>query len=870
MKKNYIVRTLVAGTAVTLATVGASTVAADTDQVVNIETGGVTTVENATQVPVESSSTSETAVTATDVQTAGEAVEQAQSAVDTQKVVVESATQAYGTAEEIATQTKEQLTVAEQTAAQATPEAIQEAEAAIDQVKAEQVTKETTIQSATESVKQAQADVAAQEKVVEAAKQATSKKQADVDAAQSKVKEAEAAFDSATLLQAQQEAGRLDALVKEEQSTVSDLTASLAVKEQEQRDLIANGTKKRQELEQAVTNAGPEFFAEVVERELAKHEVSKSDSISTPKTDTVTLNNGKVVPRLVNENLLFAEGEVVETIVLSDKDAYTYDRRRTVDYNKVSKHVRDYLVELRRINGIDIPVPEVTDAALKWAKARTDEMAKNDKLSHDTVLKVKDFGLTGETENATSGGVEQSLLDEKEIAYNLVLSYFNDYRNAVYQWDEKKGLPGLLVYGHRIPLLAASGTGIAVEATKGYGILTFVSDNGQNVYSVMPSTIDPSIRQGISYYLSAVENADSDPLRTEFYFNGKRTKFLPKTTFRYVWEETLYHKNTKREEAINALTNFNTTQEVAEKAIAQTISIINSDLTTAQNTLLTDEKALENATNRVTELTADNAVKVQVLKEAQAELALQQSELKVAKDNQAKEEAKLSNLEGILNKALENLKLAQSDLEQAKQAVQSTEQELLDLQHAQEKLKNAQLAYTRAQQNLEETKAKLESETKILETLQAERDTKQSIYQDLKARYEAAQVILRDLEDKAKDNVIATLPDGTVIAVPKDGLLTQEKPALDINVIKDAIAKGQDITVVDGKVVVDEKKVAVSPVASKPQTSVVTVNKKDTYSRVEQTKTLPNTGAENSIILMGIGVALGGLGLAGVRKRTQG
>lgn len=45
----------------------------------------------------------------------------------------------------------------------------------------------------------------------------TSKEQADVDAAQLEVSKVEATFDSATLLQAQQEAGSLDAKVKEEQ-----------------------------------------------------------------------------------------------------------------------------------------------------------------------------------------------------------------------------------------------------------------------------------------------------------------------------------------------------------------------------------------------------------------------------------------------------------------------------------------------------------------------------------------------------------------------------------------------------------------------------------------------------------------------------
>ena len=95
---------------------------------------------------------------------------------------------------------------------------------------------------------------------------------------------------------------------------------------------------------------------------------------------------------------------------------------------KVSEEVRNYLIELRKINGIDIPVPEVTDKALKYAKARADEMAANDELSHRTQLKRADFGLIDSTENASAGWSvpEMSELSEKEIAYNLLLGYFND------------------------------------------------------------------------------------------------------------------------------------------------------------------------------------------------------------------------------------------------------------------------------------------------------------------------------------------------------------------------------------------------------------------------------------------------------------
>ncbi|WP_161943462.1 hypothetical protein, partial [Streptococcus suis] len=91
---------------------------------------------------------------------------------------------------------------------------------------------------------------------------------------------------------------------------------------------------------------------------------------------------------------------------------------------------------------------------------------------------------------------------------------------------------------------------------------------------------------------------------------GKRIKFLPKTTFRYVWEETLYHKNTKREDAVTALNNFNNAQKIAEEKITNIISSMKSELETAQNILSTDENALKVANNRVTALTSDNADKV--------------------------------------------------------------------------------------------------------------------------------------------------------------------------------------------------------------------------------------------------------------------
>ncbi|MGO0078072.1 LPXTG cell wall anchor domain-containing protein [Streptococcus suis] len=830
----------------------------------------------ATTPPVDadtSVSTPTTSISSQEVEAAKASATAAQSAVTSQEQVFATAGQTLTAAQEEQATAATTLEEAKKAAAQATPENIKKAEEVVENAKTNQATKETAVQVSQDAVKEAQDAVDNQTKVVESAKKVISKEQADVDEAQQKVNTAEAAFDSESLLKAQQEAGYLDAKVKEEQKTVSDLTSSLSTREQEQRDLIANGTKKRQELEKAVTTAGPEYFTEVVERELSKHEVSESDSISTPKEPTFIGKDGETYYVVANENVIF-DGEKVETIVLPNKEAL--NQRKTVDYKKVSEYVREYIVELRRINGIDIPVPEVTEVALKWAKARTDEMAKNDVLSHASVLKPEDFGLSGEIENASRGSLPvESILDEKEIAYNQVLNYFHDFNNASSYGTKTPDTVHWMNYGHRNTMLAASGTGFAIGATNGYGILTFVSTDGTGIYDEMPSNLDPSTQRSYEsmgetryYYpslaqdLGRAENKDSDPLRSEYYFNGKRIKFLPKTTFRYVWEETLYHKNTKREDAVTTLNNFNNAQKIAEEKITNIISSMKSELVTAQNILSTDENALKVANNRVTALTSDNADKVRILKEAQNELVTQQAELKLAQDNQTKEEAELVRLEGLRDRDQENLNKAETGLEEAKKVVRSAEQELLDLQNAPEKLEESKHNYAKAQQQLKEAKEMFDDARALLEKLQTERDTKLSEYKELKVKFDLNQAKLKDLENKSKNNVIITLPDGTVVAVPNTAPTAAEKPAVDVDAVKQALDNNQDVTVVGGEVVVT------NPQAGVTVTQTAT-GEKVTYSRVERAKALPNTGEQTSLLALAGVAVLSSLGLAGARRRKQ-
>ncbi|MGQ7382875.1 LPXTG cell wall anchor domain-containing protein, partial [Streptococcus suis] len=135
----------------------------------------------------------------------------------------------------------------------------------------------------------------------------------------------------------------------------------------------------------------------------------------------------------------------------------------------------------------------------------------------------------------------------------------------------------------------------------------------------------------------------------------------------------------------------------------------------------------------------------------------------------------------------------------------------------------------------------------------------QATLAELQAEYDK----LKDLEDKTKDNIIATLPDGTIVAVPKDAPTAVEKPGVDVDAIKQTLDKGQDVKVVDGKVVVT------NPQAGVTVTQTAT-GEKVTYSRVERVKTLPNTGEQTSLLALAGVAVLSSLGLASARRRKQG
>jgi len=131
---------------------------------------------------------------------------------------------------------------------------------------------------------------------------------------------------------------------------------------------------------------------------------------------------------------------------------------------------------------------------------------------------------------------------------------------------------------------------------------------------------------------------------------------------------------------------------------------------------------------------------------------------------------------------------------------------------------------------------------------------------ELQAEYDN----LVDLAEKAQENVVAKLPDGTVIAVPKVAPTAEALPEVNVEELKKALATGKEVTLdSQGKVVVKEKQQTYSSPAVK-----AVENEKMSYSRVEKVKALPNTGEKSSVAMLVLGAILGTFGLVTVRRKN--
>jgi surface exclusion protein prgA len=287
----------------------------------------------------------------------------------------------------------------------------------------------------------------------------------------------------------------------------------------------------------------------------------------------------------------------------------------------------------------------------------------------------------------------------------------------------------------------------------------------------------------------------------------------------------------------------------------------------AENNLRLAKLALESAQKRQAEaqkavdnFSADLASKKQALDDAKSALesAKRVQDIKVQNYSDAKVELRTQE------KKLEELQAQKAKLVEEKdrlvEEAKALAEELKAYVEAPINLAKAKTTLAEKQDALKNAEAKAETAKALVNKIQATLDVEQAKLDEIQDKFDK----LQDLEEKAKDNVIATLLDGTIIAIPNTAPTAEELPEIDIDAIKNAIESGKDVEIIDGKVIVHETKP--TNVDYKQEFSTETPV---SDTKVEQ-KVLPNTGEAGSTLgLFGLLGVVFGFGIASTSKRKE-
>ncbi|HEM4276041.1 TPA: SEC10/PgrA surface exclusion domain-containing protein [Streptococcus suis] len=870
-KKTF--KTLATGAAITLATVGASTVSADTqyDIFLNRVTGEWQTVNHATGEIVKSepngtystydeanaglsswletqASTVETPVaTETTAVEAPKTSADVKPALDAQQAVVDAtateanqaqadadaADQSVATAEaDVATATQA-VKDAEANAANATPENIeanqadqaanladQEANATeTDEVNAEITTQTQTVADAQAAVDTAQAEkdaadanVAAKEADVKAAQDALSgtglaEAQANLDNASEAVTDAKANVDTAT--QAFEDAKKADA---DRDVKIKAAETKVAVKSD------------------AVDTAKAKLTAAQDESKTTTDALNKTNDAVKSATDALANVDTVTIADLTQFKADKAEGDsdfmtdsgatAIEQsstkIGEDDKaDIVTIGKLTVSQQQKLSFYAAQVLTEIRTKLGIsDITV---TDTAMNSAKNQGAKyVARGTSVAQDGHISGDYTGENISTVYSTTDTV--TMYDLKQLMYNAIMG--QTFADAPSNWGHLKN--------------NLKGNHIGVDVVKVNSQLHIISVIQTAGGTEITNPNDPATLQ------AALAKAQADQATAQTASNEAKAK-LTQASSDYAKALEL---KTQAEKILADATATPLQTQVAENNLRlATIALQNAEARKADA-----QKAVDNFSASLAEKKAALDTAKAELVQAQATATAKAEVLETAKTELAKQQGTLDSL----NKDKVAL-LAEKDrlVEEAK----ALAEELDGYLNAPARLADAQATLTEKQAALTEAQAKAETAQAKLETVTAKLAEEKAKLAELQAEY----ATVKELEDKAKDNVIATLPDGTIVAVPKDAPTATEKPAVDVDAVKQALDKGQDVTVVDGKVVV-----------TNPQAGVTVTPQGITYSRAERAKTLPNTGEQTSLLALAGVAVLSSLGLAVTKRKRRG
>ncbi|MBA1352353.1 SEC10/PgrA surface exclusion domain-containing protein [Streptococcus oralis subsp. oralis] len=325
---------------------------------------------------------------------------------------------------------------------------------------------------------------------------------------------------------------------------------------------------------------------------------------------------------------------------------------------------------------------------------------------------------------------------------------------------------------------------------------------------------------------------------------------------------------TASEKANDALTQASTDyanalelKTSAEKTLADaTATPIQTQV--AENNLRLAKLALDSAQKRQAEaqkavdnFSADLASKKQALDDAKSALEsakrVQEQKVQALSDSKTELTKQESKLEALKVQKAKLIEEKDSLVKEAK----ALEEKLKAYVEAPINLAKAQTTLAEKQDALKNAEAKAKSAKNLVEAITTTLKAEQTKLDEIQSKFDK----LQDLEEKVKDNVIATLPDGTIVAIPNGAPTAEELPEFDINSLNKELDDNKVVTIDDkGNVTVNgHTYVGQQQTSSKP-----------IYSRVERAKSLPDTGESSSVAMLVLGAILGAFGLVTVRRKN--
>ena len=337
------------------------------------------------------------------------------------------------------------------------------------------------------------------------------------------------------------------------------------------------------------------------------------------------------------------------------------------------------------------------------------------------------------------------------------------------------------------------------------------------------------------------------------YDNAKAEKDTAQTASEKA-NDALKQASTDYANALDLKTSAEKTLADATATPIQT-TVAENNLRLAKLALNSAQKRQAEAQKAVDNFSADLASKKQALDDAKSALesAKRVQEIKVQNYSDAKVELRTQE------KKLEDLQAQKAKLVEEKdrlvEEAKALAEELKGYIEAPIKLAKAKTTLAEKQDALKNAEAKAKSAKNLVDAIATTLEAEQVKLNKIQDKFDK----LQDLEEKAKDNVIATLPDGTIVAIPNGSPTAEELPEFDVN----SLNKGPNVN----KILAIDDKGNVT-VNGQAYTSQQQVSSKPIYSRVERAKTLPETGEQESLFGLVGAVILSGIYLLGeIRKR---